>query len=161
MKETITIREAVPADVPVLLEFEQGIVLAERPLNLLLREGEIHYYDLAELVASPDAGVFVGEVDGVPVASGYARIRDAKVYERHERYAYLGFMYVKPEFRGRGFNGAILDVLIEWSASRGLDELRLEVFPGNGPAIRAYEKAGFSPHLLEMRMSIAGGKRED
>ena len=159
MKKEMTIREANAADVSTLLEFEQGIVDAERPFHALLKDGEIHYYDLAELVASPDAGVFIGEIDGVAVASGYARIRKAKDYLRHDRYAYLGFMYVRPEYRGRGLNQEILDALFEWSAARGIDEIRLEVFDANLTAVRAYEKAGFERHLLEMRLSL--GERAD
>lgn len=160
MKENVLIREAVAEDLPVLLEFEQGIVKAERPMNPCLKEGEIHYYDLAKLVASPDAGVFVGEIDGVPVMSGYALIREAKDYLKHDRYAYLGFMYVRPEFRGKGLNGLIVEALIDWASKRGLDELRLDVYSTNSGAVRAYEKAGFEPHLLEMRMSISGGGRD-
>lgn len=160
MNEMMKIREASAEDVPVLLEFEQGIVEVERPFNSLLKDGEIHYYDIAALVASPDAGVFIGEIDGFAVASGYALIREAKDYLRHTRYAYLGFMYVRPEFRGLGLNQMILDALFEWSAARGLDEIRLEVFEANAGAVRAYEKAGFDRHLLEMRMSLKERERE-
>ena len=48
-------REATKEDLKILLEFEQGIVSAERPFNSTLIEGEIHYYDLNEFIQSPDA----------------------------------------------------------------------------------------------------------
>jgi ribosomal protein S18 acetylase RimI-like enzyme len=38
-------------------------------------------------------------------------------------------------------------------------ELRLEVYAGNAAAIRAYEKAGFSQLIAEMRMSLPDDDR--
>ena len=148
------IRKAKIEELETLLEFEQGIVTAERPMNPCLKEGEIHYYDLAKLVESDFSDVFVAEIDGKLVASGYALEKQAKVYEKHEKYAYLGFMYVKPEFRGKGVNQKILDALLDWAKERNLTEIRLEVFTENSSAIKAYQKAGFESLLLEMRMKI-------
>lgn len=48
----------------------------------------------------------------------------------------------------------ILDGLKEWSKSKGITELRLDVYDANDSAIRAYEKAGFQRHLLNMRIRI-------
>ena len=146
------IRKAKIEELETLLEFEQGIVIAERPMNPCLKDGEIRYYDLAELIESALAGVFVAELGGELIASGYALEKEAKDYEKHQKFAYLGFMYVKPEYRGKGVNQKILDSLLNWSKERNLTEIRLEVFVGNESAIKAYQKAGFEPLLLEMRM---------
>ena len=51
----MTIRPATIKDLPVLLEFEQGIITAERPFNCTLKEGEIHFYDLKKLIESDKA----------------------------------------------------------------------------------------------------------
>lgn len=150
----MNIREAKIEELEILLEFEQGIVVAERPMNPCLKDGEIHYYDLAKLVESDSCGVFVAELDGELIASGYALEKEAKDYLKHEKYAYLGFMYVKPEHRGKGVNQKILDALLDWAKRRNLTEIRLEVYSENASAIKAYEKAGFEPHLLEMRLEI-------
>ena len=152
--EKVTIRPATPDDLETLLRFEQGIIRAERPFDPTLREDPIHYYSLPELLASPQAAVLVAEHRQQIVGSGYARILPAKEYHRHERYAYLGFMYVEPGRRGQGLNGLLVEALRQWAVAQGLTELRLEVYADNQPAIRAYEKAGFGGHLLEMRMAI-------
>lgn len=68
-------REATEQDLKVLLEFEQGIVAAERPFNSTLIDGEIHYYDLLALMQSEDCLVLVTEENNEIVASGYARIK--------------------------------------------------------------------------------------
>ncbi|RXM40490.1 GNAT family N-acetyltransferase [Chryseobacterium sp. CH21] len=146
-------REATQEDLDILLEFEQGVVTAERPFNSTLIAGEIHYYDLKYLIQSPEATVIVAEENNEIIASGYALIKKAaKDYYQFKEYAYLGFMYVKPEHRGKGINKMITDELISWSKSRGISEVRLDVYAQNESAIKAYEKAGFEPHLLTMRM---------
>jgi GNAT superfamily N-acetyltransferase len=60
-------------------------------------------------------------------------------------------MYVAPEHRGLGVNKRILEGLESWSAARGVNELKLEVYIDNVAAIRAYEKAGYSGIVLEMQ----------
>ncbi|WP_160136002.1 GNAT family N-acetyltransferase [Chryseobacterium sp. c4a] len=149
----MTTREATEQDLEILLTFEQGIVTAERPFNSTLIDGEIHYYDLNKFIQSPDATLLVVENDNEIVASGYALIKNSeKDYYKFKRYAYLGFMYVKPEYRGKGINKIITDELINWAKSRNISEIRLDVYAENESAVRAYEKAGFEPHLLTMRL---------
>jgi GNAT superfamily N-acetyltransferase len=153
MKDLIT-RAAKVDEIDALLAFEQGIVTAERPFDSTLKEGEIHYYDLAYLIGTPIAEVIVAEIDGELVGSGYALIKEAKPYLKHAHYAYLGFMYVKPEYRGQGINKAILEALKQWAVSKNIREIRLEVYEENTIAKNAYEKAGFKGNLLEMRMEL-------
>jgi ribosomal protein S18 acetylase RimI-like enzyme len=152
--EQITIRKAVTGDLNTLLEFEQGIIKAERPFDVTLKDGEIHYYDIAQMIIADHVEVLVAETAGELIASGYARIEQSKIYLKHPRHAYLGFMYVKPEYRGKGINKMILDGLTLWSKQRGITELHLEVYDENLPAVRAYEKVGFSKLLVQMRMGL-------
>ncbi len=150
----IRIRPAQEEEINTLLEFEKGIVEAERPLNTALKEGEIHYYDLLALIKSDKAEVLVAAVHEEIVGSGYAKIKTAEPYEKHAHFAYLGFMYVKPEFRGNGVNKMILEALLNWAKVQGISEIRLDVFDENNIAKNAYLKAGFKPNILEMRMVI-------
>ena len=46
----IIIRDARLEDLPVLLEFEQGIVTAERPFDPTLAADPISYYDIKRLI---------------------------------------------------------------------------------------------------------------
>ncbi|MDO6519240.1 GNAT family N-acetyltransferase [Zobellia uliginosa] len=150
--DTFKIRTAVLGDLETLLEFEQGIIAAERPYDPTLRAGRISYYDLGELIKSDDAEVVVVEHQGSIVASGYAKIKKAKAFLDHEVYSYLGFMYTHTDYRGKGLNKMVIDALKKWSDSRGISEVRLSVYSDNIGAIKAYEKAGFKKHLVEMRM---------
>ena len=151
---TLRIRQAIPADLPVLLEFEQGIVRAERPYDPTLRADPIHYYDLAALIKAEDAEVAVADWGGELIASGYAVRRASQSYVTPEWHAYIGFLYVRPDYRGQGINRKVLDYLMGWARSVGLPEIHLTVYPQNAPALRAYEKAGFSPYILDMRLNL-------
>jgi GNAT superfamily N-acetyltransferase len=149
-----TVRQARIEDLNTLYRFEQGIIEAERPYNETLRTGHINYYDLKEMLYLPYVHVVVALDGDTIIGSGYARIESAKPYLQHERHSYLGFMYVEPAYRGKGVNNLIIEALKAWTTSRNIFELRLHVYNDNAAAIRAYEKAGFEKHLLEMRIGL-------
>lgn len=153
MKKT-QVRPAHLEDLPTLLEFEQGIVTFERPFDPTLADDPISYYDIKTMIGSEDAEVVVAIVDDQIVASAYGKIVEAKPYFKYDKYAYLGFMFVHPEFRGRGINGKIIDHLNLWAKSKNITEIQLQVYDENGSAIRAYEKAGFTKYMITMRMEI-------
>lgn len=150
--EKFLVRPATLNDLSVLLEFEQGIIAAERPMDLTLAPDPISYYDISELIHSDDAEVLVVEHDSKVIASGYAKKKKALDYLDHEFYSYLGFMFTNSKFRGMGVNKLIVDGLRDWSAYKGLKEIRLTVYDDNVGAIKAYEKVGFKKHLIEMRI---------
>jgi GNAT superfamily N-acetyltransferase len=153
--ENITIREATEADMPYLLQFEQGVITAERPFDPTIKEGDINYYDLNLMLTAPHIYLVVAELDGQPIGSGYARIEQAKkLYYKHKQHAYLGFMYVVPQHRGKGINKLVIETLKQWAISQKINELILEVYYDNAPAIKAYEKFGFSKNMIEMRMGL-------
>jgi RimJ/RimL family protein N-acetyltransferase len=152
--EQITTRKAQLSDLGILLSFEQGIIETERPFDPTIKEGEVHYYDLAKMIADLNVEVIVAELNGEVIGSGYSRLEDSKIYLKHSRHAYLGFMYVKPEHRGKGVNNKVIEALKQWSVSQNITEFRLEVYNDNQPAIKAYEKTGFKGHMLEMRMGL-------
>ena len=148
------IRKANLEDLPVLLELEQGLIAVERPMDPTIKEGDISYYDLEGFVSANDTAVLVAEHDGKIVASGYARIKGDRHYLKHKNQAYLGFMFVVEEHRGKALNKLIIDKLLSWCKTKGVYEIRLDVYEDNVPAIRAYQKVGFKKHMINMRMNI-------
>lgn len=150
--DNVKIRTATLDDMDLLLVFEQGVIKAERPFDVTLGADPITYYNLEELILSNDASLVVAEIKGKIIGSGYALLKPARHYLNHEFYSYLGFMFTLPEYRGMGVNTKIIENLKQWSYSKGLKELRLTVYDENHGAIRAYEKAGFKKHIIEMRL---------
>ena len=152
LMEKLLTRAATLEDLDTLLQFEQGVITAERPYDPTLADDPITYYDLKELITTKDAEVVVVEYESELIASGYALKKRANNYLDHEFYSYLGFMYTCPDFRGKGINKMIIDTLKNWSTANGLKEIRLTVYDENQGAIRAYEKVGFKKHIIEMRL---------
>jgi len=152
--KNITIRPAANTDLPKLAEFLQTLVDAERPFDPTLKEGEIFYYDIQELISDKATEIMVVESNNEIIGSGYAQIRSAKPYEKHEVFGYLGFMFVSPEFRGQGISGLLLTALKKWILDQGITEVRLQVYDENEAAVRAYEKAGFKKIVTTMRCDI-------
>jgi len=152
--EQVIIRTAIPDDLPTLLGFEQGIIATERPFDCTLKDGTISYYDIKQMIGDDDIEVAVAVLNNTLIASGYVRIETSKPYLKHVKHAYLGFMYVVPEHRGKGMNNRIIAFLKAWAHTRNITELRLDVYVQNEAAIKAYEKIGFAKHLIEMRMAV-------
>ena len=150
----VKIRKSSLLDLDQLMVFEQDLIKTERPFDPTLKPDPINYYDLKWLLTSPLAEVVVAEADNKIIASGYARIDRSKPFLKHSTHAYLGFMYVVPEYRGQGINKKIMDVLKDWAVSQNITEFSLEVYYDNISAIKAYEKIGFSRYILEMRFNL-------
>ena len=147
----IKIRKATTEDLDVLKTMEQGIIEVERPFDQTLALDPISYYDLEALMKDTKALVLVATHNEDIVSCGYAVEKIAKPYLNHATYAYLGFMFTVPEYRGHGLNGKILFSLKNWANERGLKEIRLTVYHENSAALRAYEKVGFKRHITQMR----------
>ena len=152
--DQLKIRVATINDLPLLLEFEQGVITAERPFDPTLKKYPTSYYDIEEMITAESVHLIVAEINEKLVGTGYARIEKSKNYLQHKYHGYLGFMYVVPEHRRKGINNKILENLAEWCKSKNIHELRLDVYNDNVDALQAYEKAGFTKHLIEMRMEI-------
>jgi GNAT superfamily N-acetyltransferase len=156
--DQVTVRTATLDDLDTLMAFEKGIMITERPFDPTIQEGDVHYYDIAHMITAAHVEVAVAELGGEVIGSGYVRIEDAKVFLKHKKHGFLGFMYVKPEHRGKGINQKVIKALQQWAISRGVNEFRLEVYDENSPAIKAYEKLGFTKLLIEMRMELPNDK---
>ncbi len=147
-------RKAKLEDLPVLYEFEQQIIATERPFDPTLKPGRINYYDLREKILEDASELIVGVSGDEVVCSGYASIRIPEEYLDFERFAYMGFMYVRPAFRGKGAIRGLIVELEQWALSQNITEVRLEVYDDNAGALRAYDKAGFKRHMVVMRRRI-------
>lgn len=152
--KNLIIRKALFKDQTALLELEQKVIEAERSYNHTIKPTNALYYDLDNLLIDLDSHLMVAELNDEIIGSGYAQIRESKKSLKHNKHAYLGFMYVAPDRRGLGINGMIIENLISWSKEKGVSDLYLDVYDGNDAAIRAYEKVGFTKSLVEMKINL-------
>jgi GNAT superfamily N-acetyltransferase len=147
-------RTATLQDVEDLRRFEQGIIATERAFDPTLKAGRPQYYDIESMLVAGNVQFLVAERGGELIACGFARIDGAKPYLSHRQQAYLGLMFVDPRYRGQSINRGIVERLKAWCREQGVTELRLEVYSDNRVAVAAYEKAGFSKHMVEMRVRL-------
>ena len=150
----ITIRKATTEDLSILYEFEQGVLHAERPMDKTLKVSKTFYYDIPNLISDQMAELVIAEINGVIAGCGYARIKQARDCFQFDQFSYLGFMFTKEDYRGKGVNKTIMNYLYDWSLSRGIYEIRLEVYPSNNAAIKAYEKVGMQATMNTMRIDL-------
>ena len=149
------LRKATLEDLPVLMEFMKELVNAERPMDPTIKDGNVVYYDLSEIIKNEDSELFIIELGKELVASGYAKIKEDRHYLKHSKQGYLGFMFVPKSHRGNGYNKIIVDTLLLWCKARNIHEIKLDVYEDNPSALRAYEKVGFKKHLINMRLDIS------
>ncbi|MEN7548084.1 GNAT family N-acetyltransferase [Rapidithrix thailandica] len=148
---TIHFRKAELSDIEVLLTFEQELIQHELPMDLSMKRDEkIYYYNLPELIHSPDVEFLVAVTDQKVVGCGYGKIKENTEKQAEGKYGYIGFMFVAKDYRGNRIGEQIINRLNGWFRSKQIRETRLDVYDQNPNAIRAYQRAGFSKLKLEM-----------
>lgn len=151
---TISIRTANLNDLEMLLEFEQGVIKAERPMDSFLKEGTLSYYNIPELITAKNSYLIVAVANKELVGSGYLKIEDSSQYHKNPKHGYIGFIFVKPTFRGQRISNLILESLKKWGKEKDLKELRLDVYSKNADALKSYNRFGFTKGLVNMKIDI-------
>jgi len=147
----LKIRKATLNDLSVLLEFEQQLITVERPMDPSLEQiNDITYYDISELITSNKSTLFVATINDEIIGCGYGLLRQNKSKFTQKQHGYIGFVFVKEEFRGNGISKLILNAIFDWFKTMNIIEVRLTVYEDNYNAIRAYEKLGFKKSIIEM-----------
>ena len=151
---TISIRTANLNDLETLLAFEQGVIKAERPMDSFLAQGTLSYYNIPELIAAKNSHLIVAVAGKELVGSGYIKIEESSTYHKNTKHGYIGFIFVKPSFRGNRISGLILESLKKWGKEKDLKELRLDVYSKNTDALKSYNRFGFTKGLVNMKIDI-------
>ena len=98
-----------------------------------------HFWSLTADDVTPGRGAFlVLSLDGDPVGCGAVR-------KLTDDEAELKRMFVRPSARGRKLGAVLVDSLEAEARALGVTRLLLETALYLGPAVRVYERAGFSP----------------
>jgi GNAT superfamily N-acetyltransferase len=70
--------------------------------------------------------------------------------------AELVSMYVRPDLRGRGVGGRLVDTFAEWARGRGAERLTVSAYATNAAALALYQSRGFAP----LSITLATGSGE-
>ena len=132
------IRPAKQEDAGAILQLIKDLALYEKaPDEVKATENEI-----LETIFAPNPSVFADliEIDGQVVAIAIWFLNYSTWQGKHG--IYLEDLYVKPEFRGRGYGKALLQHLAKICLERGYGRFQWWVLDWNSPAIEFYRSLG-------------------
>lgn len=134
----LLIRMATPADVPELLTMVKELAEYERLLeHVTATEADYH---LALFGEGAHAQAAVAEHDGNVV--GYmVWFKSFSTFWARSK-LYLEDLYVRPDYRGRGFGKALLADLARRCVDAGLPRMHWQVLDWNAPSIAFYRSLG-------------------
>jgi dTDP-4-amino-4,6-dideoxy-D-galactose acyltransferase len=141
-----TIRPARPDDLPHLMDVAR---VSHRYTRFHAdtrfdpaRSDELYAQWIERSVAGELAdAVWVVDIDEAP--RGYITA------SRGVTAASIGLIAVAPEYRGRGYGDQLLRTMMHWSATEGLGRVSVVTQGRTAPAVRFYERAGFTASTVE------------
>ena len=137
----LQVREATEADVPLILEFIRGLAEYEKLADSVVATEDVIRESLFGV--RPYAEVLIAESGGNP--AGFALFFHNFSTFIGRPGIYLEDLFVKPEYRGRGFGKALLVRLAALAAARRCGRVEWAVLNWNKPAIDFYESIGAVP----------------
>ena len=140
MKDEFIIRAALENDVPVILSFVKELAKYEKLNHEVKATEEILYKNIFE---KKYAEVVIGEFDSIPV--GFALFFHNFSTFLGKPGIYLEDLFVKEEYRSRGFGKKILSYLAKLTIERDCGRLEWSVLDWNKPAIDFYLSIGAEP----------------
>jgi GNAT superfamily N-acetyltransferase len=105
------------------------------------------------LLADPQSLVLVADSSGVVghlVGCLYAP-SDMWTVTRAE----LVSMYVRPELRGQGTGGQLVDTFVAWARDADAASLQVTAYAANAPALALYQSHGFTPLSITLTTRFA------
>ena len=132
------IRAAKIDDIPEILELIKELAVYEKAEHEVLTTEE----DLRKTLFADSPSVFahVIDIDGKVVGIAIWFLNYSTWLGKHG--IYLEDLYVKPEYRGRGFGLALLKELAKICVERGYPRFQWWVLDWNTPAIEFYSSQG-------------------
>jgi ribosomal protein S18 acetylase RimI-like enzyme len=115
------------------------------------RNGHIHFATyVRDLITSDDAQVLVAIDQGKVVAFSISYVHVYPPIFRVKRGGFISDLAVTSRYRRRGIGGKMLEKIVEWFASRGLDRIELRVAAHNEIGYNFWKKHGFEDYMHVM-----------
>mgnify|MGYP002781453535 CR=1 FL=1 len=138
---SLRIEPATPADVPTILQLIRELAEFERLLHeVVASDVDVHE---ALFGARPVAEAVLGRVDGD--VAGFALFFHNYSTFRGRPGLYLEDLYVRPQYRARGYGRALLTHLARLAVQRRCARMEWAVLDWNAGAIEFYESLGARP----------------
>ena len=157
----ITTRRARLVDIPLLVTLEREFRRDEREIvlkeNLKLkpylprrsgRDIRIIAKWMRKLVRSKNAIVFIAEADSRPVGFSTVSIETGHPLSLPKRYGFIGYRFVRRQYRGKGISSLMMKEALAWFAKRKIKHVGLTVIKDNRRAHAIWRKWGFYDFLV-------------
>jgi GNAT superfamily N-acetyltransferase len=138
---SLKIRNTTKEDVPLILQFIKEIAEYEKLSHEVITTEKVLMESL--FGEKKSAEVVIGELEGKPV--GYAIFFHNFSTFLGKKGLYLEDLFVKPEYRGKGFGKKLLLHLVKIAKDRKCGRMEWSVLDWNKPAIEFYESLGAKP----------------
>jgi GNAT superfamily N-acetyltransferase len=147
MAEPLQIRAATPADIPTLLELVRALAEYERLTHLV----EADERELARALFAPGS-----HVEAILGLAGSAAVGFAVYFHNFSTFLgrrglYLEDLFVRPEFRRRGYGRRLLLHVARIAHARGCGRFEWMALDWNESAIRFYKSLG-AVEMTEWRL---------
>lgn len=140
-KEPIDIKVADESDIPIILEFIQGLAEYERLRDACVATEEKLCNTL--FADPPAAEVLIARIGGKPM--GFALFFHSYSTFLAQRGLFLEDLFVRPDARGRGVGDALLSSLARIALDRDCGRIEWAVLDWNDLAIGFYKRIGAKP----------------
>ena len=155
---SFSIRRLTPSDAAAYRAIRHE-ALANHPEAFVSTADAFALKSDAEIVQTLEALTIFGAVlpDGT-LGGINAFLRNDGAKERHR--GWMIQVYVRPDHRGSGMAGALVEHLVE-HARRHVLQIHLGVWSENVPAIKLYQRLGFETYGTEPRYLFVNGRYID
>ncbi len=134
------IREANSSDINLIFDFICDLADYEKLRHDVTATPEILH---ESIFVKKQAEVLIAELDVVPV--GFALYFHNFSTFKGKACLYLEDIFIKPQYRGKGFGKAIFNRLAKIAVERGCDRFDWAVLDWNEPSINFYKSLGAFP----------------
>jgi ribosomal protein S18 acetylase RimI-like enzyme len=158
MAESITIRRAAAADLPILCRLSEALVQQhvaydpgryQPPTDLAFAYTHL----FSQHIAQPTSVVEVADRNGELVGYVFGEVVQPSLVELTRRAGWIHDLYVSPAARGLGAGGLLLDAAIAGLRALGCPGgILLSVAAQNAAAAAFFRGRGFRPTLQEMTL---------
>ncbi|MBQ4578440.1 MAG: GNAT family N-acetyltransferase [Clostridia bacterium] len=150
------IREAQAGDAPLLFDLICGLAEYEKMRDEVEGDPETLHKNLFE---NNQANVLIGEENGIPVCFALYFYNFSTFQCKHG--LYLEDLFVKPEYRGKGYGSAMLACLAQKAREEDCGRFEWICLDWNEPALKVYRKIGAVPLTGWTIQRLTGQPLED